>query len=413
MEIRSVVSESLLKSIDPNKSRLPNPDFELVPPEWRLPCNADSTVPATTTIKRGLQDGQENEEPVRQKPKLSLSLKKKMNDRFSKPLSPEELKKAAQGVTPVNTQSSNDWALRNFRAWMEHRNTTAPDDPVPPNLLSCFDAATLCKWLCCYVQETKKENGQAYPASTLRSLLAVLQRMMHANKVPFNIFDKSDMQFRDLHMTLDTVCVSLRKEGIGASVKHADVISLEHEELMWQKGVLGVHSLDSLLRAVFYTVGLHFCLRGGQEHRDLKRSQFTRIPADGYDASTYYQYIENGSKNYQGRFSETGQANKIGRAYAQPNSGDKCPVRVLDLYLKKLPPGSTAFYMQPVQKLPADPYQALFKNTPVGVNPLKNMMTKVSELAGLSVTVFSPGPFSRAAPYAFSLDSLCCGNKIL
>ena len=93
---------NLLKSIDPNKPRLPNPDFELVPPEWRLPCNADSTVPATTT-KRGLQDGQENEEPLRQKPKLSLSLKKKTNVRFSKPLSSEELKKAAEGVTPVNT----------------------------------------------------------------------------------------------------------------------------------------------------------------------------------------------------------------------------------------------------------------------------------------------------------------------
>ena len=132
--------------------------------------------------------------------------------------------------------------------------------------------------------------------------------MMHANKIPFNIFDKADMRFRDLHMMLDTVCVSLRKEGIGAEVKHAAVISLEHEELLWQKGALGVHSPDSLLRAVFYTVGLHFCLRGGQEHRDLKRSQFTRIPKDGYDSSTYYQYIENGSKNYQGRLSAKGSA---------------------------------------------------------------------------------------------------------
>ena len=77
--------------------------------------HADSTVPVTTTtIKWGLQDGQENEEPVRQKPKLSFSLRKKTN-RLPKPLSFEELKKAAQGVTPVNTQSSNDWALQNFQ----------------------------------------------------------------------------------------------------------------------------------------------------------------------------------------------------------------------------------------------------------------------------------------------------------
>ena len=32
-----------------------------------------------------------------------------------------------------------------------------------------------------------------------------------------------------------------------------------------------------------------------------------------------------------------------------------------------------AFYMQPVKKLPSDPYQAWFKNMPVGVNPLENM----------------------------------------
>ena len=88
------------------------------------------------------------------------------------------------------------------------------------------------------------------------------------------------MCFRDLHRTLHTACVALRKEGIGAHAKHAAVISLEHEELMWKRVLLGVDSPASLLRTTFYTVGLHFCLRGGQEYRDLKRSQFTRVPAD-------------------------------------------------------------------------------------------------------------------------------------
>ena len=167
-------------------------------------------------------------------------------------------------------------------------------------------------------------------------------------------------------MTLDTVCISLRKEGVGTEVKHAAVVSVEHEDILWNKGVLGIASPESLLRAVFYTVGLHFSLRGGQEHRDLKCSQFTRVPADRYDSNTYYQYVENGSKNYQGRFSEIGQSNKIVRAYAQPNS-DHCPVYILDLYLSKLPPGSTAFYMQPKQRAP-EPGQPWFKSTPVGVN---------------------------------------------
>ena len=54
-------------------------------------------------------------------------------------------------------------------------------------------------------------------------------------------------------MTLDTVCVSLRKEGVGAEVKHATVISIEHEETLWKNGVLGVNSPESLLRTIFYT----------------------------------------------------------------------------------------------------------------------------------------------------------------
>ena len=138
-------------------------------------------------------------------------------------------------------------------------------------------------------------------------------------------------------MTLDTVSVSLRKEGIGTEVKHANVISMEDEDSMWEKGVIDTTSPWALIRAAFYTVGLHFSLRGGQEHRDFKVSQLSRVPLTGYDKSTHYVYVENGSINYQGRFSETGQRNKVVRAYAQPGS-NRCPVLILDRYLSKLPP---------------------------------------------------------------------------
>ena len=47
-------------------------------------------------------------------------------------------------------------------------------------------------------------------------------------------------------MTLDTVCVSDCKEGVGTEVKHAAVVSFEHEDILWKKGVLGVASTKSL-----------------------------------------------------------------------------------------------------------------------------------------------------------------------
>lgn len=60
----------------------------------------------------------------------------------------------------------------------------------------------------------------------------------------------------DLHLTLDTVCVGLRKDGIGADVKHAKVMSAEDEETLWNHEALCLDTPAGLLRAVFFVVGL-------------------------------------------------------------------------------------------------------------------------------------------------------------
>ena len=100
---------------------------------------------------------------------------------------------------------------------------------MPDDLLLYKDADLVCRWMCIFVQETRKENGEEYPPSTIRALLAAFQRQMTTNKVGFSLLDKADHRFRDLHNTLDTLCVSLRKKGIGATKKHAAVICPDDE----------------------------------------------------------------------------------------------------------------------------------------------------------------------------------------
>ena len=270
--------------------------------------------------------------------------------------------------------------MKNLEEWKGVRKENG--DPVPDDLLSCADPGVVCKWLCRFVQETRKVDGSRYPASSIRSLLSAFQRIMQANKLPYRLFDAGDPRFLELRNTLDTVSMSLRKDGIGASKSHAAVISVEDENLMWDSGVVGTDSPWAVVRAAFVITGLYFSLRGGQEHRDLSLDQFRRHPDDvSYDEQTYYEYTEHGSKNYQGKFGD--MDNKICRAYAQPSS-PRCPVRILDLYFSKLPSGAEAFYMQPLQKVPANPTSRWFAQTPIGVNPLKNMMSNISKLAGLS-----------------------------
>ena len=153
--------------------------------------------------------------------------------------------------------------------WSGHcgisNNGAVLEDPVPEDLFRNTDAEVLCKWLCCFVQETRIQSGKNYPATTLRQMLSAFQRVLRSNKVPLNIFDKQDLYFSELRNTLDTVCVGLRKQGVGAEVQHAPVLSLEHEKLMWVSRVLCFEPPEALLRAVFVTVGVHFSLRGGQE----------------------------------------------------------------------------------------------------------------------------------------------------
>ena len=135
-----------------------------------------------------------------------------------------------------------------------------PEDPVPENLFKMEDAEDLCKWLCCFVQETRKESGENYPGTTLGQMLSAFQRVLHTNKVPFNIFDKHDLHFHELRNTLDTVCVELRKQGIGTETSHAPVIISEHKIMIWESGVFGFEPPEALLRAVFVSVGMHFSL---------------------------------------------------------------------------------------------------------------------------------------------------------
>ncbi|XP_011410282.1 PREDICTED: uncharacterized protein LOC105316787 [Amphimedon queenslandica] len=241
------------------------------------------------------------------------------NRRFLPPITTEEATEKAKGAVPANMKLANKWALRTFQSWVSFRNSMS-EEKVPEDLLACKNSEVVCYWLCRFVSEARKENREPYPSATIRSLLAVYQRILQDNKLDYHLFSKNDFRFRELQNTIDSVCVTLRKEGVGAIRKAAAVITKEDEQLLWSSGVMGTDSPWPLLHAVFYTVGLSFTLRGGQEHRDLTIEQFRRFPQDHgvYNEDTYYQYVEHGSKSYQGRLSDL-DSNKVSYIYAQPD----------------------------------------------------------------------------------------------
>ena len=163
-------------------------------------------------------------------------------------------------------------------------------------------------WLCHFVAEIRRSDGGRYPANTLYPLLSGLLRYMREIDPDCpNFLDKKTHEFKELHLLLDNMACWLRQEGVDAEVKHATLITLEEERMLWEQGVLGTDCPKSLLCAVFYLNGINLCLRGGSEHRNLKLSQFRRLG----DPDRYI-YTENGSINHSGSFIGASVQNRAG-----------------------------------------------------------------------------------------------------
>ena len=197
----------------------------------------------------------------------------------------------------------------------------------------------------------RREDGKPYPASSISNVLAGIYR--HTKTVipncP-NFMNRKDTSFRELTGAIQVRFRELREQGIGAVVKHAAIVSESEEDALWKSGVVGTDDPLALQRAVFYYVGKVFCLRGGQEQRNLKPSQFVRS-----SDPDRYTYVEQGSKIRSG-FNPK-EVNKVVPVYACPDSCPRCLVYLLDLYLSKFPDKAKdmdCFYLRPRKKFTPD-----------------------------------------------------------
>jgi hypothetical protein len=80
-----------------------------------------------------------------------------------------------------------------------------------------------------------------------------------------------------------------------------------------------VNGPSSLLKAVFSYVGKHFCIRGGEEQRSLKPSQYLHL----HDPECY-EYTEHRSKGRCGSLGQLALENKSVPCLAMPENRLVC-----------------------------------------------------------------------------------------
>ena len=186
--------------------------------------------------------------------------------------------------------------------------------------------------------------------------------------------------YNGFRVALDGEMKRLRASGLGVKKRQAEPITIEEENLLWEKGVLGDGDPQTLIDTILFLCGIHFALRSGQEHRDLKISQF-EVQVD-QDGATYLLYTENISKNNQGRLTHRKIKQKTVPCYRNISNPERCLVRKFQKYLAHRPADCDDIFYLTSLKLPRD--DTWYSKLPIRHNTLSKTVARLCCSAGIT-----------------------------
>jgi hypothetical protein len=125
-----------------------------------------------------------------------------------------------------------------------------------------------------------------------------LLRHLRENGIHLNFLDEENSVFYEFRQALSARMSELTKQGVGTTTKQAEPISEESENMLWNKGLLGDSSANSILNTVFFYNSKLFGLPRVDEHRELCVNQIS-IGTD--QTGKYIMFNGTASKTYKGR----------------------------------------------------------------------------------------------------------------
>ena len=302
---------------------------------------------------------------------------------FKTPLGSEALLSYTRKKFSDETMKKVNWVVKMFTEWREFRHSHGLQH-IDCDLhdLSTISEESVVFATTRFITEVKKVNGEDFPARTLYDIVICLQ--FYLETIGFSWKLISHDAFRDVKFMLDNLMKERTSDGIGISVKQAEVLTFTDEDVLWSLGLLGTHNPQTLLHTVVFMLGLSCALRAGKEHRKLRSPPFSSQFTFLYDSEgkMFMRYVEDiGMKTNKGGLKHRKVQPKSVDVY-QASNPERCPVRIIWKYLSLLPTDRTckAFYLQARRKFRPGMW---FLNKPVGANTLREVVKDLCEKAGL------------------------------
>ena len=244
-----------------------------------------------------------------------------------------------------------------------------------------FSKSDLCYCLVRFITEVKKLDKTDFPGKTLREIVIMIQMHLHESGLYWKLLD--DVEFKSLRNILDNTMKDRHAKGLGVR-QSCDIISLNHENLMFERNALGEENPEQLLRTVIYMLGLHLALRGGVEHLRLRRPGFDpqiTTEFDNLSGQEILIYREDPlQKTNQGGL-DSKPHNKIVKVYPSSNIR-RCPVRLYGKYIGLLPSGKSCgkLYLWPKVRNMSSVW---YNDQPYGKNKITTAVKTLCKIAKL------------------------------
>ena len=202
----------------------------------------------------------------------------------------------------INTRKATNRDVKHFSDWLLSTKFVLLDlHEIPPEELN--------ELLAQYLVFVRKSDGSEYQPGTLVNMFHSIARYLKGMKYYSSdnrVCLLKDIAFEDARKALRAKMVQLRKQGLGNRPNRSVAVEPEEEDVMWEKGVLGVSSPFSLQFTLWYFLTLLTGLRGCDEHRSMRFGDIT-MKQDAA-AKEFLELRERGSKTRDGSVPRDGRA---------------------------------------------------------------------------------------------------------
>ena len=147
-----------------------------------------------------------------------------------------------------NTNKSTKYWLKVWQDWALVRQYDAEIENYPPeeldNVVQKFYA------------EVRTKKGEDYEPDSLKVMQAALDRHLKNKNYSSSIIQ--DREFYNLKQILEGKARQLRENGRRKRPNAAKPLTLQEEEMLWEKGKLGNSSPQALINTMWWLLTQHF-----------------------------------------------------------------------------------------------------------------------------------------------------------